>query len=86
LGSLYTDHVFTGKARWFGAGQSVHRERTDAMKPPLSPKPDYLKHFAKDDARTKIAALALLMAPAILYGMVALLSVIFGISKLWHLL
>lgn len=37
---------------------------------------DHLRHFAKDDAKTRLLALALVMAPAILVALAAVLSVV----------
>ncbi len=46
------------------------------MKLPQRSQHDYLKHFAKDDARTRILALALLKAPAILGAIAAILGIV----------
>jgi len=44
------------------------------MKLPLPPKQDYLKHFAKDDAKTRIRALVILRAPAIIMAIATLIA------------
>ncbi|MDH4464903.1 MAG: hypothetical protein QE290_12830 [Acidovorax sp.] len=46
------------------------------MKPASVPKHDYLKHFSKDDAKTRITALALVMAPSIVWAVVGALVIV----------
>jgi hypothetical protein len=46
------------------------------MKPASAPKHDYLKHFSKDDAKTRITALALVMAPSIVWALVVALVLV----------
>jgi len=44
------------------------------MKLPLPAKQDYLKHFANDDAKTRIQALAIVRAPAIIVAVATLVA------------
>ena len=46
------------------------------MKPASAPKHDYLKLFSKDDAKTRITALALVMAPSIVWALVVALVLV----------
>lgn len=46
------------------------------MKLPQRSQHDYLKHFAKDDAKTRILALVLLKAPAILGAVAVILGIV----------
>ena len=46
------------------------------MKNSLPSKHDYLKHFAKDGAGARIAALVIVKTPAILLGVAAVLGVL----------
>ncbi|WP_164868457.1 hypothetical protein [Hydrogenophaga sp. NH-16] len=48
------------------------------MRLPQRSNHDYLKHFAKDDAKTRILALALLKAPAILGALAVILGIVFN--------
>jgi type II secretory pathway component PulF len=46
------------------------------MRLPQHPPHDYLKHFAKDNAKTRILALALLMTPTILLAVAVIVGIV----------